>query len=115
MAHLQAQNPKIKEISYISGNRTSWLKIFEKFLIFSQEKSFRRFSEKKVFPIFPKRNPALSIPTPQKLKNTQQKQNFLAQILKKFLYIMFPKAEPSNSNIKKIPGILPNERFSYIF
>ena len=115
MAHLQAQNPKIKEFlifweielygsKYLKNSSYS-LKI-NLFVYFLKRKSFLYFQ-----------NGTLHFPSqpPQKLKNTQQKYNFLAQILKKFLYTMFPKAEPSSFNIKKVPCNFANERFSYIF
>ena len=67
-----------------------------KILIFSQRKVFLIFSQKKSFLIFPKTEPCTSQPNPKQIKRSTpkknslyfQKRNFLALILKKFLYFL---------------------------
>ena len=119
--HFQAQISEIKKIHaskkipYISGNGTFWLKYYKNSLYFLKRIIFLDFLKRKLFLYFQKSNPAFFIPNPKKLKKTHRKRNFLAQILKKFLYfLIFLEMELSSSNIKKIGHIFSKESVSHI-
>ena len=113
--HFQAQISEIKKIHpskkipYISGNGTFWLKYYKNSLYFLKRIIFLDFLKRKLFLYFQKSNPAFFIPNPKKLKKTHRKRNFLAQILKKFLY--FKRTLHFSAQAIKIKELYPRKSY----